>query len=122
MTKYLDKRDFTKVVESVISILEDNKAVDIAQFDLGDVGDPAYYIVVASASSVRHARALMDNVVDGMRAASSIYDGNITVEGSKNGQWILVDLVGVVVHIFQAEPREYYDIDGLFSDAQRIDK
>jgi len=79
--------------------------------------DYADYLVLMTGQSDRHVTAIADAVEaaltdDGWRA--------ISVEGLPRGQWVLLDFVDVVVHVFQENTRQLYDLDGLWMDARRV--
>jgi ribosome-associated protein len=91
--------------------LEDLKAEDIAELDVKGKTSVADCIFVASGTSTRHVKSIANNVV--MEAKHS---GNqpLGVEGEADGEWVLVDLGDVIVHIMQAETRAFYDLEGLW--------
>lgn len=99
------------------SWLHDKKARDIVAFDVAGLSPVCEAMVAASAASARQAKALADHVL-AMCAEAGI--GYLGMEGYKNGQWILVDLNDVLVHIFLEESRQFYNIEGLWSEARRI--
>lgn len=76
------------------------------------------HFVIVTASNSRQARAIANHVSvrmkeDGVAPLSS--------EGTQNGKWALIDFGDVVFHVFDAEMRGFYDLDGLWADAERID-
>lgn len=75
------------------------------------------YILILTATSDRHARALSDHMNEQMKKQK---ERPIGVEGQDTGQWILMDYGDVVVHIFQETYRDYYDLDGLWIDAEQL--
>jgi len=77
------------------------------------------YILLLSATSDRHARALADHLQREMREQKEHALGK---EGYETGQWILVDFGDVIVHILQEVARDYYDLDGLWIDAKKVAK
>ena len=94
-----------------IDALEDMKAVDIVELDVKGKTSVADVIIVASGTSTRHVKSIANNVV--MEAKHS---GNqpLGIEGEADGEWVLVDLGDVIVHIMQAETRAFYDLEGLW--------
>ncbi len=95
----------------------DKKASEIEIIDVTGKVDYADYLILMTGQSDRHVGAIADAVEstlekDGFRA--------ISVEGLPRGQWVLIDFVDVVVHVFQAETRALYDLDGLWMDARRV--
>ncbi len=99
-------------------LLEDKKAEDIVILDVSKLTNIADFFVIASANSPVHARALADFLIDEAEKAGYTVDH---VEGVEFGNWILIDLLDVIVHIFTPEWREYYGIEWIWSEAGRVD-
>ncbi|MDH5387597.1 MAG: ribosome silencing factor [Gammaproteobacteria bacterium] len=95
----------------VRAALEDLKAEDIVELDVMGKTSVADTIFVASGNSGRHVRSIANNVV-----MESKHAGNqpLGVEGEADADWVLVDLGDVVVHVMQAQAREFYDLEGLW--------
>ena len=92
---------------------------DIAILDVGEIISIIDYFVLVSASNTRLVRTLVDEVQRVLRE----HDGSrpIGVEGLDDATWVLLDYGDIVVHIFQDDRREYYDLDRLWADAPSID-
>lgn len=97
---------------AVVAALEDIKANDIAVLDTSQHSSLFERMVVASAQSTRQTKALADNVVEQIRLRGEPVLG---VEGADPGEWILVDLGEVVVHIMQPAVRAYYNLEELWN-------
>ncbi len=97
---------------AVVAALEDIKAHDITVLDTSHYSSLFERMVVASAQSTRQTKALADNVVEQLRARGEPVLG---VEGAAPGEWILVDLGDVVVHIMQPAVRAYYNLEELWN-------
>ena len=97
--------------QAVIAALEDIKARDIVVMDVRKLTSMTDYMIVASADSNRQTRALADNVQKKLKEAGAHVQG---VEGEGTGEWVLVDLGSVVVHIMQPTVREYYNLEQLW--------
>ncbi|MBT8128962.1 MAG: ribosome silencing factor [Gammaproteobacteria bacterium] len=95
----------------VINALEDLKAENIVELDVRDKTDVTDYIIVASGNSSRHVKAIANNVVMDAKQADHPPLG---VEGETEGEWMLVDLADVVVHVMQPQVREFYDLENLW--------
>lgn len=93
--------------------LEKN-AFDILLLDLRNSSDVAKYFVIISGSVDVHVKSISDNIKAGLREEGIRAWHS---EGYKNLQWVLLDYVDVVVHIFQPEIREYYSLEKLWGDA-----
>ena len=98
-------------------LLEDKKAEDIVILDVSRLTNLADYFVIASANSPTHARALADYLEEELRKLGMEIDH---VEGKDYGHWILVDLIDTIVHIFTPETREYYGLEWIWADAERL--
>ena len=99
----------------LIEVLADRQAEDVVLLDLTALAAFTDYFVIASGGSERQLRALVDGV---MRAVPGL--GRAEQEGDATGGWVLLDCGGVVVHLFSAERRTYYDLEGLWSRAQEV--
>ena len=97
--------------------LAEKKAKDILALDVAPFNPVCEAMVVASAVSARQARALADHVLEQCGERGFSYLG---MEGYRNGQWVLLDLNDVMVHIFQEDLRPFYNIEGLWSEGKRI--
>ncbi len=95
----------------------DRKAERVVALDVVGLTSFADAFVLASGTSDRHVRAVADAVVAAAKAGGT---RPIGVEGQDEGRWILIDLNDVVVHVFQAEAREHFDLDRMWEDAPRI--
>jgi ribosome-associated protein len=95
----------------VMNALEDLKAENIVELDVRDKTDVTDYIIVASGKSSRHVKSIAGNVV--MEAKKAGHPP-IGVEGEAEGEWMLVDLADVVVHVMQPQIRQFYDLENLW--------
>lgn len=104
--------------DTVVDALEDVKAQDLAVLPVRHLTSLTDYMVIATGTSNRHVRSLADEVQEKVKAAAGEVIG---VEGEQVGEWVLIDLGDVVVHVMQAQVREYYNIDELWGgDASRV--
>lgn len=92
------------------------KAKDVVILDLTGLSDVTNYFVICTGESDTQVKAIADAIDDGAREHESRVWRR---EGLKNLQWVLLDFVDVVVHVFQPKIREYYDIERLWGDAPR---
>ena len=105
-----------KLVDTIIEALKDLKAVDIVSIDLKNVsGAVCKYFVICNGTSNTHVSALADNVED--ETLEKLNEKVWRVEGKQNAQWVLLDYANVVVHVFQKEYRDYYQLEQLWADA-----
>ncbi len=95
----------------VTGALEDMKAVNIRVLDVRGLTDIADTMVIASGNSDRHVRSIAERVVEKARAAGFRPMG---IEGERDGEWVLVDLQDVIVHIMLPRIREFYRLESLW--------
>lgn len=105
-----------KKLESLaIAALEDIKGRDIIVINTSKLSSMFDSLVLASGDSNRQVRALARNVADKTREAGGEV---LSVEGEEGGEWVLVDLGPVVVHIMQPTVRTYFDLEGLWGSGK----
>ena len=104
--------DLRKLQKIVVAALEDIKAHDIEVINTAKLSSLFERIVIASADSARQTKALARNVHDKVKAAGGMVIG---IEGEDSGDWVLVDLGSIVVHIMQPAARSYYNLEELWT-------
>lgn len=102
----------------VLEWLYEKQGRDLVLMNVQGLTAVTDHVIVATAKNARHAQGLSDHILDMCGENKFEYLG---MEGFKTGEWILVDLNDVVVHIFQGNLRTYYNIEGLWSESERID-
>jgi ribosome-associated protein len=95
-----------------LDALDDLKAKDVTVIDVRNKTSVTDWIVIATGSSSRHVKSLANSVVTSMKDAGKPVLG---VEGEDDGEWVLVDLGDVIVHVMQQQVREFYDLESLWS-------
>ncbi|QID33728.1 ribosome silencing factor [Pampinifervens florentissimum] len=110
-------QDSRELLKTIKNLLEEKKAEDVVVLDVSKQTNIADYFVIATANSVVHARALLKHLNEELEKVGIKPDH---VEGVEEANWILVDLIDIIVHIFQKEWREYYDLEWLYSNAERV--
>lgn len=101
--------------KAVVAALEEVKANNITVIDTSKLSSMFERMVIASANSTRQTKALADNVVVKLKERGEEILGR---EGEGSGEWILVDLGEVLVHVMQPAVRDYYNLEELWSRAQ----
>lgn len=104
-------------LHKIVKALEDKKAVDVRVLEMKDVVSYADFMVVCSGTSTTHVAALVSSVEDAFEKK----EGPVYINPSKDDSWWILDFVEVVVHVFKEESRGYYDLEGLWSDAPRLE-
>lgn len=102
---------FQELRELVLSSLEDFKAIDIQEIDVSAQNSLTDLFVLASGNSSRHVRSMAENLVIKAKAAGHLPLG---IEGEKEGEWVLVDLNDIVVHLMQPQTRAFYNLEKLW--------
>lgn len=116
MKKKSREEESEQLVEHIINGLREKKGKAIVTLDLRKIENSVCdFYVVCSGDSNTQVKALADSVEEEVR--KNLKDRPWHVEGTTNAEWVLMDYVSVAVHIFQREPREFYDIEGLWADA-----
>lgn len=98
--------------------LYEKQGEDIVIMDVAGISSVTDMTIVVSARGVKHAKALAESLLD--RTAEDNIEF-LSIEGQKTGEWVLVDLNDVLVHVFLAELREFYNIEGMWSEARRVE-
>lgn len=100
---------------AVVDAIEDIKGFDISVMDVRKLTSMTSYMIVASANSSRQAKAIADNVREKLKEKGFGIRGT---EGEKEGEWVLVDLDDIVVHIMVPATRAYYNLEQLWGEAE----
>ena len=105
------------LIAVIIKGIEEVKGEDIQLLDLREIDNTVCdYFIVCSGNSNTQVNAISGSVQK--MVSKELKDKPWHVEGEGNAEWVLMDYVNVVVHIFQKQVREYYDIEGLWGDAK----
>jgi ribosome-associated protein len=99
-------------------VAEENRGRDIAILDMRGLTSVFDYFVIASGSSVRQLHAISDEIEHVVK--NTLGDRKLGLEGYTEGGWVLIDYGDVVVHLFDDKARDYYGLEDLWSDAQRV--
>jgi ribosome-associated protein len=95
------------------------QAADIVILDVRELIVITDYFVIASGSTDRQVKTIVDEVERVLREAHRVKP--VRREGEGDARWVLLDYVDIVVHVFAEEEREYYDLERLWADAPRVD-
>jgi len=104
------------IKKAVIEALEEIKAFDIEVIDVRKITTVTSFMVIASANSIRQTKALAHNVCEKMKSLNIHVNG---VEGEKEGEWVLVDVDDVIVHIMLPMTRAYYNLEQLWIEPSK---
>lgn len=105
------------LIDKIVDAIQDTKGEDIKIFDLSQIDNSvAETFIICSGNSNTQVSAIAGNIEKKVR--NEIKERPWHVEGTENAMWVLMDYVSVVVHVFQRQTREYYDIEELWGDAK----
>ncbi|MEJ1223797.1 ribosome silencing factor [Sediminicola sp. 1XM1-17] len=106
-----------ELITSILFGIEEVKGNHINILDLREIENTVCdYFIICDGTSNTHVNAIVNSIQK--TVSKALKDKPWHVEGSDNSEWILMDYVNVVVHVFQKQTREYYDIEGLWGDAK----
>jgi len=101
-----------------LKIIKERKAIEPVLFEVGDLTSITDYFLIASGNSMRQVQAITRHLTKRMREESFRAYG---LEGEQEGHWVLMDYGDVVIHLFYQPVREFYDLEGLWIEAPRVD-
>jgi ribosome-associated protein len=100
----------------------DKQGSDIVVLDVGEIIAITEAFVIVSANNTRQVRTIVDEVELAIKVLGGDEDeGPRSVEGLQDASWVLMDYGDIIVHVFLAETRSYYDLERLWADAPRLD-
>lgn len=97
--------------------LEEKLAEDISIIDISEVSSLADYFLIATGKNINQVQAIVDNVQEKLYKAGY---KEVSVEGFRSGSWVLLDYKDIVVHVFSAENRRFYDLERVWRDGKNI--
>lgn len=103
----------------VVGLCRERRAEDLVVLDLRGLVDYMDYLVVATGRSARQNQSIVEHVARELKREHGILP--LSLSGKEPGAWICLDLVDVVLHVFDAEQRALYDLEMLWADAPRLD-
>ncbi|WP_299102638.1 ribosome silencing factor [uncultured Winogradskyella sp.] len=115
MTK--DKIPVDQLITTIIGGIEEVKGKEITLLDLREIENTVCdYFIICEGTSNTQVNAIVNSIQK--QVSKTLKDKPWHIEGTENSEWILMDYVNVVVHVFQKQIREYYDIESLWGDAK----
>jgi ribosome-associated protein len=113
----LKKKKFTPLVDLIIDAIDDIKGENITILDLRNLENSVCdFFVICEANSNTQVNAIANSIEKKVR--ENLSEKPWHIEGLENSEWILMDYVSVAIHIFQKHIREFYDLEGLWGDAE----
>ena len=115
MTKNISSPD--ELISLIVQGIEDIKGQNIRLLDLRNIENTVCdYFIICNGNSNTQVNAIVSSVQKNV--SKNIREKPYQIEGVENAEWVLMDYVNVVVHVFQKHKREYYDIENLWGDAK----
>ena len=111
--------DPQELVEHIARAIDEKQGRDIVILDVEKLVGYTSYFVIASGGSQRQVQALVESVRRTMRNDHDVRP--LGIEGVDKGRWALIDFGDAVVHFFREDERNFYDLEGLWSDAPQIE-
>ena len=99
--------------KNLFKTLDSNKALDIVIIDLKDKTSIADFMIIASGTSSRHIQSLSEQVLDKLKESGL---QNCKIEGTESSDWKLIDGIDIIVHIFNKEKRNFYELEKMWSE------
>lgn len=112
----LNRQTMLAHVQRIVDALDDKRAEDIAVLDLSEVSDTLDFFIVATGRSSLQLKAMEEGVREALKGVLPLR----SVEGPST-RWVLIDFYHVVVHVMSPEARDFYDLEGLWADAARLE-
>lgn len=112
---------FTEIdpnVQTALRCAADKKAFDLVALDLRDIASFTEFFVIASGANQRQTQAIADEIEEQLKKQGA---RPIRIEGYASAEWVLMDYGDFVVHIFDKEARDFYDLERLWRDARRVE-
>jgi ribosome-associated protein len=104
-----------QLVSEIARLAADKKALEVVELDLRGVLGYTDYFLICSGNTSRQAKAIHDGILEGLKREHGTLPRR--VEGASRADWILMDYLDVVVHIFTPEARDYYRLEQLWGEA-----
>ncbi|MCB0446333.1 MAG: ribosome silencing factor [Gelidibacter sp.] len=112
-----DNNNTDQLITTILSGIEDVKGKEINILDLRALENTVCdYFIICEGTSNTQVNAIVNSIQK--KVSKELKDKPWHIEGSENAEWVLMDYVNVVVHVFQKHIRQYYDIESLWGDAK----
>jgi ribosome-associated protein len=111
--------DLDEDVKLAIHCADEKKAFDIITLDLREVASFTEFFIIASGANQRQVQAVSDEISEQLK--KQLKTKAIRIEGYRSGEWILLDYGDFIVHIFEKNARDFYDLERLWRDAKRVE-
>ncbi len=111
--------DLDETVKLAIRCADEKKAFDIIALDLREVASFTEFFIIVSGANQRQVQAVSDEISEQLK--KQLKTKAIRIEGYRSAEWILLDYGDFIVHIFEKEARDFYDLERLWRDAKKVE-
>jgi ribosome-associated protein len=111
--------DLDPEVQLAMQLASEKKATDLRALDLREIASFAEFFIIASGANQRQVQAISDEIDEQLKKQLS--SRPVRIEGYSGAEWVLMDYGDFIVHIFNKEAREFYDLERLWRDAGRVE-
>lgn len=111
--------DLDDEVKLALHCASEKKAANLTVIDLREIASFTEFFVVASGGNQRQVQAISDEINE--RLKKDLNSRPVRIEGYASGEWVLLDYGDFIVHVFEKNAREFYDLERLWRDAKRVD-
>ena len=110
--------DLDPEVKLAIQCASEKKAFDMVALDLRDIASFTEFFIIASGANQRQVQAIADEINEQLK--KQLGSKAVRIEGYTSGEWVLLDYGDFIVHIFDKDAREFYDLTRLWHDAKKV--
>jgi len=102
-----------------VELALDKKAEEPVILDMRGISTITDYFVICSGTSARHTRTIAENIIHSLKSNHKITNNH--VEGLDEASWVAIDYVDVIIHVFDEETRNIYQLEKLWGDAEKVE-
>jgi len=111
--------DLDEEVKLALHCASEKKAIDLLAIDLREIASFTEFFIIASGNNQRQVQAVSDEINEQLK--KQLNSRPVRIEGYSSGEWILLDYGDFIVHVFEKNAREFYDLERLWLDAKRVE-
>jgi len=111
--------DLDPEIQLALHLASEKKAVDLRVLDLREIASFAEFFVIATGANQRQVQAICDEINEQVK--KQIGSRPVRIEGYSGAEWVLLDYGDFIVHIFNSDARDFYDLERLWRDARRVE-
>lgn len=111
--------DLDEEVKLALHCASEKKAFGVVALDLREIASFTEFFIIASGANQRQVQAISDEISEQLK--KQLKSSAVRIEGYRSGEWILLDYGDFIVHIFEKNAREFYDLERLWRDAKKVE-